>query len=406
MAQTALPEKQIQGNPLESHLRAFATSLMDCGYRKKTIQDKLYLLAAFGWWFGRSKRIIPQLDESLVDAFAKHKRQIHALDLPTLHQFVDHLRKRNVIPRRKLVPDRSPLANILGAYEQHLRQERGLVPRTICDYQSYARRFLVKRFGKKPLVLKKIKVSDISAFILRHCPGLSLKRAQMMTTAFRSFFRFLFQQGRIVTDLAGSVLGVAHWEQATIPKYISSEEVQRVLKACDRGTSIGRRDYAILLLLARLGLRAGEVVALQLDDINWRTGEILIRGKGMRHDRMPLPEDVGKAVASYLCRDRPKCRTRRLFVCMKAPHRGLAICGTLPTIVRGAIERAKLSPPSKGAHLLRHSLATSMLRSGATMGEIGEVLRHRDANTTAIYAKVDFNNLRSLAQVWPIGGAQ
>ena len=406
MVQIALPEKQIQSNPLESHLRSFATSLMDSGYRDKTIQDKLYLLAAFGRWFGRNKRVISQLDESLVDAFAKQKRRIHTLDLPTLRQFIDHLRTCNVIPHRKLVPDKSPLAEILGTYEQYLRQERGLVLRTIRRHQSYARMFLVKRFGKKPLLLNEIKASDISDFILRHCPAVSLRTAQWITTALRSFFRFLFQKGSIGTDLAASVLGVAHWEQATLPKYISSDQVQRVLRACDRRTSIGRRDYAILLLLARLGLRAGEVVALRLEDINWRTGEILVRGKGLRQDRMPLPEDVGKALASYLQRDRPACHTRRLFVCMKAPHRGLAATGTLPTIVRCAIERAKLNPPSKGAHLLRHSLATSMLRSGATMREIGEVLRHRDANTTAIYAKVDFNSLRSLAQVWPIGGAQ
>ena len=199
---------------------------------------------------------------------------------------------------------------------------------------------------------------------------------------------------------------MAHWQQATVPRYISSEEVQRVLKACDRRTTIGRRDYAILLLLARLGLRAGEVVALQLDDIDWRGGEILVRGKGLRRDRMPLPDDVGKALASYLRQDRPPCQTRRVFVCMKAPYRGLAPVGTLPTIVRCAIERTNLNPPSKGAHLLRHSLATSMLRSGATMREIGEVLRHRDTNTTAIYAKVDFDSLRSLAHTWPIGGGK
>ena len=406
MLRSSLPEKQIQGNPLEFHLRAFATSLLESGYQKRTIQDKLYLLTALGWWFGRRKRVILQLDERLVEAFAKYKRRTHPLDLPTLRQFVDHLRKRDVIPHRALIPDRSPLTDIVSAYEQYLQQERGLVPRTIRDHQFYVRKFLVERFGKEPLVLEEIQAPDISGFILRHCRGLSIGRARWIMTALRSFFRFLFQNGSLSSDLAASVLGVAHWQQATVPRYISSEEVQRVLRACDRRTSIGRRDYAILLLLARLGLRAGEVVALQLDDIDWRSGEILVRGKGLRHDRMPLPDDVGKALASYLRQDRPPCHTRRVFVCMKAPHRGLAAVGTLPTIVRCAIERANLNPPSKGAHLLRHSLATSMLRSGATMREIGEVLRHRDTNTTAIYAKVDFDSLRSLAHTWPIGGGQ
>jgi len=227
-----------------------------------------------------------------------------------------------------------------------------------------------------------------------------------MTTAFRSFFRYLFQKGELQANLAAAVPTVADWRLSTVPKYLAPEEVKRMLEACNRRTASGRRDYAILLLLARLGLRAGEVVALQLDHIKWRAGEILVRGKGLFHDRMPLPSDVGKALASYLRRDRPACQTRRVFVCMKAPRRGFANPSTLTTIVRRALARADLHPTFKGAHLLRFSLATSMLRSGATMGEIGEVLRHRIPNTTEIYAKVDFDGLRSLAHPWPIGGAQ
>ncbi len=357
MLHSSLPERRIRGNPLESHLRTFAASLLESGYRERTIQDKLYLLSGLGWWFGRSKRVVSQLDEHLVEVFAKHKRRMHRADLTTLQQFVDHLRKLDVIPHRKLVPEQSRLAD---------------------------------NFRFCPTAL----------------PDLSIKRAQLMTTAFRSFFRFLFQKGEIGTNLAASVPGVPDWRQATVPKYLTTEEVRRVLGACNRQTPSGRRDYAILLLLARLGLRAGEVVSLQLDDIDWRAGELLVRGKGLRHDRMPLPDDVGKALACYLRRDRPACQTRRVFVRMNAPHRGFAACGTLPTIVRYAIERANLHPPSKGAHILRHSLATSMLRSGATMGEIGEVLRHRNLNTTEIYAKVDFDGLRSLAHPWPAGGEQ
>ena len=227
-----------------------------------------------------------------------------------------------------------------------------------------------------------------------------------MTTAFRSFFRFLFQKGELQTNLAASVPTVASWRLSTVPKYLVPKEVKRVLKACNRRKAIGRRDYAILLLLARLGLRAGEVVALQLEDVNWRAGEILVRGKGLLHEQMPLPPDVGQALASYVRRDRPPCQTRRVFLCMKAPRRGFAHPSTLSTIVRRALARADLHPPLKGAHLLRHSLATSMLRSGAKMGEIAEILRHRALNSTEIYAKVDFEGLRSLAHPWPMGGAQ
>ncbi|PYX86729.1 MAG: integrase, partial [Acidobacteria bacterium] len=302
--------------------------------------------------------------------------------------------------------DRSPLAHILNRYETHLRTERGLVAHTILEYQSFVRKFLLKRFRGQPLLLKAVKASDISDFVLRHTGGMSVKSAQLMTTAFRSFFRFLFHKGELQTDLAGSVPTVANWRLSTVPKYLTPQEVERVLKACDRRTAVGRRDYAILLLLARLGLRAGEVFGLQLEDINWRAGEILIRGKGMLHDRMPLPADVGEALASYLRQDRPACPTRRVFVCTRAPRRSFVRSCTVSTIVRRALVRAGLDPPAKGAHLFRHSLATSLLRSGATIEEIGEVLRHRDPSTTEIYAKVDFDGLRSLAHPWPIGGAQ
>jgi site-specific recombinase XerD len=227
-----------------------------------------------------------------------------------------------------------------------------------------------------------------------------------MTTAFRSFFRYLFQKGELQPNLAAAVLTVADWRLAAVPKYLTPKQVKQVLKACNRRTATGRRDYAILLLLARLGLRASEVVALRLEDINWRAGEIIVRGKGLFHDRMPLPPDVGQALASYLRQDRPRCRTRRVFICVRAPHRGFAGASTLTTIVRRALARANLQLTFKGAHLFRHSLATSMLHSGATMGEIGEVLRHRLPNTIEIYAKVDFEGLRSLAHPWPIGGAQ
>jgi site-specific recombinase XerD len=379
---------------------------MEDGYADATVKSKLWVLANFGRWLGRRGLSVTKVDERLVEAFVKDKERVRRGDLRTLQQFLDHLRKGHIVPDRKLVSDKSPWADILSRYEKHLRSERGLVTVTIINYQPFVRKFLVERFRERPFSLRELKPSDISDFVLRHCRSMSVRRAQLMTTAFRSFFRFLFQNGELQVDLASSVPAVADWRLSTVPKYLIPEEVKRVLKACNRRTSTGRRDYAILLLLARLGLRAGEVVALQIDDIDWRAGEIVIRGKGLFHDRMPLPTDVGEALTSYLRRDRPACQTRRVFVCMKAPRRGFASPSTLTTIVHRALERANLHPIFRGAHLLRHSLATSMLRAGATMGEIGEILRHRVASTTEIYAKVDFESLRSLAQPWPIGGGQ
>jgi site-specific recombinase XerD len=387
-------------------LRGFTASLIEQGYAGETVRLKVKLVTDFGEWLKRNRVAAADLDERRVDAFLKHRRRVHRGNLKTLQQFLAHLRRQNVVPDRKLPCDRSLLAHILNRYETHLRTERGLVAHTILQYQSFVRKFLLERFHGRTLLLKALKASDISDFILRHAHGMDVRRAQLMTTAFRSLFRFLFQKGELQADLAASVPTVANWRLSTVPKYLVPKEVKRVLKACNRRTAVGRRDYAILLLLARLGLRAGEVVALQLEDVNWRAGEILVRGKGLLHDRMPLPPDVGQALASYVRRDRPRCQTRRVFVCTKAPRRGFANPSTLSTIVRRALTRADLHPPRKGAHLLRHSLATFMLRSGAKMGEIAEVLRHRALNTTEIYAKVDFQSLQSLAQPWPMGGAQ
>jgi site-specific recombinase XerD len=367
---------------------------------------KVKLLARCGEWLKRNKLAVADLDEPLVETFLKHRRRFHRGDSRTLQQFLDHLRRQNVVPVRNLPRDRSPLAQILNRYETHLSTERGLVAHTIQEYQSFVRKFLLERFRGQRLRLKAVKASDISDSILQHAPGMNAKRAQTMTSAFRSFFRFLFQKGELQADLAASVPTVANWRLSTVPKYLAPKEVKRVFKACDRRTAVGRRDYAILLLLARLGLRAGEVIALQLEDIEWRAGEILVRGKGLLHDQMPLPPDVGQALASYLRQDRPACRTRRVFICTKAPRRGFANPSAVSTIVRRALARAHLHPPLKGAHLLRHSLATSMLRSGATMSEIAEVLRHRALQTTEIYAKVDFQSLRSLAHPWPMGGTR
>jgi site-specific recombinase XerD len=399
-------DNRFQDNPLGPHLRTFTTALIEEGYAEGTVHSKVGLLAELGKWLGRTERAVAHLDEGVVEAFVKHRRRVRRGEGRTLQQFLAHLRQRHVVAERQRVRERSPLADLLRRYEQHLRSERGLVTATILNYQPFVRQLLVERFRGGPLRLRDLHPSDIAQFVLRHGHHMSVGRAQLMTTAFRSFFRFLLQQGDLPTDLAAAVPTVADWRLSTVPKYLTPAEVDRVLTACNRRTPTGRRDYAILLLLARLGLRAGEVVALQLEDLDWRAGELLVRGKGLRHDRMPLPPDVGAALTAYLRRDRPPCQTRRVFVCRRAPRRGLAGPSTLTTIVRRALERADLHPAVKGAHLFRHSLATSLLRAGATLGEIGDVLRHRVSSSTELYAKVDFEGLRALAPPWPLGGGR
>jgi site-specific recombinase XerD len=401
-------DRRLRDNPLGSHLAPFAASLVENGYVKSTVQSKLNLLASLGQWLERRRLSITDFDEQLAERFLAHKRRkgrVHRGNRETLLQFLEHLRKHDAIPGRPPTSDDSPLAAILTRYERHLRSERGLAATTVINYLPCIRKFLMERFRGKSLVIREVSSSDVSDFILRHAPTMSPRRAQLVTAAFRSFFRFLFQNGELLVNLALSVPSVADRRLSTIPKYLSPDQVERVLGTCNRQTAAGRRDYAILLLLARLGLRAGEVVALPLDDVDWRTGELLVRGKGLLHDRMPLPVDVGEALTCYLRMDRPPCKTRRVFVCMKAPRSGLAGPSSLTTIVRRALDRANLYPALRGAHVLRHSLATTMLRSGASMNEIGEILRHRTPSTTEIYAKLDFDGLRTLAHPWPsVGG--
>ena len=227
-----------------------------------------------------------------------------------------------------------------------------------------------------------------------------------MVTALRSFFRFLFQEGVTTTNLAGAVPTIRSWRLSGIPKYIDPGDVQRTIDGCDATRPAGCRDRAMLLLIARLGLRVSEVMALSLDDIDWRQGVLTVHGKGRLHDRLPLPADVGKALAVYLRRGRPACDSRKVFVRLRAPHRAFTTPSTISAIVQRALHRVGLNPPLEGAHLLRHSLATGMLRGGASLAEIGQVLRHRSPNTTEIYAKVDINGLRSIARTWPSGGGK
>jgi site-specific recombinase XerD len=303
--------------------------------------------------------------------------------------------------------DDSALGRLEREYVQYLTAQRGLAPITVSGYVDVLRQFVTERFGHRPLDFRSLTVSTITTFVIRHARTRSPRSAQTLVSTLRSICRFLHQRGAIDRDLAAALPSVSDWRLATIPKYLQPEDVERVLRACPRQTAVGRRDQAILLLLARLGLRAGEIVALELDDIRWRTGEILIRSsKRLPQDRLPLLADVGDAIATYLRRDRPAPSPRRVFLCARAPRRGFAGASTVDTIVRRALARARLSPPLKGAHLFRHSLATRMLRQGASLPEIGMVLRHRAVQTTEIYAKVDLDALRALAQPWPERGGR
>ena len=401
--------QRLRANLLGPHLDSYAALASHLGYPRSTVRMQLWLLAKLGTGLERKALAVTDLSEGVVDRFLTQTglmRHRHRGNVRTLHRFLDYLRSESVIPFPEHKVDESPLGMIKTRYDMYLTRERGVTAVTGARYWYFIRRFLTDCFGDGPIQLRELDPKDISRFLLRRAHSRTPKVAQLMVTALRSFFRFLFQHGETESDLSKAVLTVCSWRLAEVPKYLKPTEVECLLHACDRTTAVGRRNHAVLLLLARLGLRAGEVVALELDDINWRVGELTVRGKGMFQDRLPLPQDVGESLAAYLRYDRPKCSTRRIFVRMRAPHRGFHHPSTVSTIVCRALERAGLNPPIKGAHLLRHSLATGMLRRGSSMAEIGEVLRHRSPNSTEIYAKVDIEGLRSIARSWPGKGGE
>jgi len=293
--------------------------------------------------------------------------------------------------------------DVLSDFGFHLSQVRGLAPATLKNYVPFAHLLLTDRFAQKRLELSKLGAADITGFVQRHAQRLGRKRALLMTTALRAFLRFLYHRGDIQTDLAACVPSVPSWSLVDIPKYIHPHQVQLILDHCDRKTAVGRRDYAILLLLARFGLRAGEIAFLKLEDIDWEAGHITIHGKGGSSALFPMSVEVGEAIADYLRNGRPGCSSRSVFVRASAPRIGFASHTAISNIVGRALGRAQIRSPHKGAHLLRHTLATQMLQQGASLAEIGDILRHRHPNTTMLYAKVALRELRTIALPWPGG---
>jgi site-specific recombinase XerD len=273
----------------------------------------------------------------------------------------------------------------------------------LATYIPLVRCFLSNRYKTDRIRLEEIRPKDITTFILSYTQSVKRSTAKLMVTSLRSFFRYLRLRGQIDTDLAALVPTVSDWRLTGLPKSLEPEQVECLLESCDQNSNVGQRDYTILLLLARLGLRAGEIVKMTLDDINWDVGELIICGKGPRKDKLPIPCDVGEALSGYLQHGRPACSTRRVFIRAKAPYQGFSSSAAICNIVQRALLRAKINSYHKGAHLLRHSLANHMLRKGASLAQIGEILRHQLPNTTEIYTKVDIVSLRSIAQPW-LGG--
>jgi site-specific recombinase XerD len=385
------------------HLDAFCAKLAETGYKRLTIRQKLWQVTGLARWMRRSRLALGHLDERSIERFVDARRQRGRTCLgfrATALLLLEHLRAAGVVRMAERARDDSPASALLSRYEGYLRRERGLTECTIAGYRRCVGAFVAERLDRKTPRPGSLCPGDVREFLLARVRRLDSRQAQQTGTALRSFLRFLFLRGEIETDLSLAVPTVRRWQLSGVPRHLSTRDVERLIRSCGGLSATGRRNRAILLLLARLGLRACEIRSLELGDLHWREGEIIVRGKGLVHDRLPLPPDVGEALAQYL-RDRPRGGSRRVFICGRAPYRGFGHSSTVTTIVARALAQAGLAPPTRGAHLLRHSLATTMLRRGASLSEIGQVLRHRSANTTEIYAKVDFDALREVATPWP-----
>lgn len=392
--------------PLSAFIPRYKALIQSQGYARRSQLRQLSLLERLDAWLARREMTIDRLDEKVIAQFLPPlmcKQRVHVSAPATLRRLLAMLRSDGVAQSR---PETfTAIEDAVTKYERFLVAERALSLATAVSWIIFVRRLLSEKFEDKPVELERLSATDVITFIQRHARRHGSSYTRKLVASTRSFLRYLHYKGLHPQNLSTVVPKVARWKLSELPKHLSADQVRRVLKACDRSTPHGRRNYAILLLLARLGLRAGEVIRLRLDDIDWEQGCLLVRGKAGREAQLPLPADVARAMARYIQRDRPRCACRALFIRARAPLQGLSVAGAVATVVFDALNAAGIKSAHAGAHLLRHSLATDMLRRGASLDEIGEILRHRSSDTTAIYAKVDLTSLRSLALAWP-GGVQ
>jgi len=391
------------GGPL---LEGFAEELSLAGYAEITARRHIRAAEHLIYWSGCEGIPISSMTEKFVERFDRHLNgcqcarygHTHRLDLLNgVRLFLKHLRCVGEITAAIDQPTvQDPV--LLTAFYEWMRRQRGTCDLTLYNY-SLSIRDLLKRFGEDP---ERFNAKGLREFVLEKSQQCGWAATKTCTTALRMFLRFLIAEGKCLSNLYAAIPVLAHWRLSSLPRYLQSEEVERIISSCDPNSPVGRRDYAILVLLARLGLRAGDIVQLRLGDIDWEDTVIHVSGKGRREVALPLTEEVGWALAAYLQDGRPRTDTDVLFIRSRAPFRAFASHSSVSVIVAQAMRRAGVTCKSRGAaHVLRHSAATSMLRQGASLQDIADILRHRSIETTQIYAKVDVTALRQIAQPWP-----
>lgn len=381
----------------------FREALRDRGFTKSVVNQHTHLMAHLSLWLTARGLVAEQLTADAVQVFLADRRvEGHAVLVSTrgVAPLLDFLRDRGVIAVWSTPTPVGPMEELVAEYRNYLVAERGLAPLSVLRYLGTARLFLSTLADPLEAALRELSAAEVTQFLMDEARRRRTWAAKSLVTALRSLLIFLHVAGHVPVGLGGAVPPVAGWGLRSLPRGIGSDLVSAMLAGCDRGTSMGRRDYAILLLLARLGLRNGEVCRLEIDDIEWQAGEILIRGKGNRHEMLPLPVDVGEALVEYLANARPSpSRCRRVFVIGRAPFTGLTL-SALGSIVTSAGQRAGAAVPVS-PHRLRHTVASDLLAQGAPLVEVGQLLRHHAEATTAIYGKLDHRALRELVRPWP-----
>ena len=395
------PSRVVVSGPLSVFLSGFREDLARRGYTPSAAAKQLQLMAHLSRWMAARGLEPVALRRREIEGFVSERRASHArlASARGVEVLLGYLRGCGAVPSAGSRDAPTPAGALLERYADYLLFRRGLSRETVRGYCNTARAFLAEREDAcGELALEQLDSAAINEYLLRASARVSVCSAKAIVTGLRSLLRFLQLEGLLDRDLAVAVPSVAKWRLASLVKALDASSVARLLDSCDRQTAVGRRDFAILLLLSRLGLRIGEVAALRLEDLDWRAGEIVVRGKGSRGERLPLPVDVGEAIVGWLRDGRPACEGRFVFTRARAPYQGLH-----PSSLNGVVHRAcrRAGLPEVGPHRLRHTAATQMLRAGASLREVGQVLRHRDSEVTSIYAKVDRLALAAVIRPWP-----
>jgi site-specific recombinase XerD len=387
---------------LAEHADGFRAELLADGYTEGSAARLVHLMAHLSRWMEAVGVGVVGLTPPVLDRFMAVRRAagyVGWLTPQALVPLMTYLHGIGVVASDDAPREPSELEVLLGRYDAYLVTERDLAAASRRSYLGVACRFLTWLHEEcKDISLGSLDAARVSAFVALECGRRAPGSASSTTTGMRSLLRFLYLHGLTPALLSAAVPSPAGWALASVPRYLSYEQVRALLASCDRSSAVGRRDFAVLTVLVRLGLRAGEVARLEFGDVDWRRGELGVRVKGGRVERLPLPVDVGEAIVAWLRDGRPRAGGTTVFCRLRAPH-GALTAGAVSAVVRHAAKRAGMAPI--GAHRLRHTAATTMLRAGASLVEVGRVLRHRRPHTTAVYAKVDFAALSELAQPWP-----